>query len=100
MAQRTAFLITAASWSMKSAEVDQGSKQLVMMYFTPVLLDGSSWSWKRKQQQQQQQQQQQIKSALSKQSSHALDIRQTGAGLNSCTRQSLEILVFSGCYMN
>ena len=42
MAQIMTFLITAARLSMKSVEVDQGSMQVVMMYFTPVLSDGSS----------------------------------------------------------
>ena len=42
MAQMIAFLIMLARSSINSMDVDQGSMHVVMMYFTPVVSDGSS----------------------------------------------------------
>ena len=42
MALRIAFLMMPAKSSMNSMEVDQGSKQVVIMYFTPSLFAGFS----------------------------------------------------------
>ena len=42
MAFRIAFLMMPAKSSMNSMEVDHGSKQVVMMYFTPSLFFGFS----------------------------------------------------------
>lgn len=43
MALRVAFLSMAAMSSTKSSEVDHGSKQVVIMYFTPSVFLGSSF---------------------------------------------------------
>ena len=45
MALRIVFLITAAKSSTNSIDVDQGSIHVVIMYFTPSLLSGSSFIW-------------------------------------------------------
>lgn len=48
MALRVAFLSMAAMSSTKSSEVDHGSKQVVIMYFTPSVFLGSSFIWSSK----------------------------------------------------